>query len=209
MIWRKFCFHLRSVTQVLEQAGAAVPSGPVNGDRKGTGELLASMYEELRRLAHHAMTAERMGHTLQATALVHEAWLRLVQADSFHWQNRAHFFGAAAEEMRRILVDHARRKQSLKRGAGVSHEEADDSKLVLQAAPDEILAVHDALERLALADPVAAKLVELRYFVGMSMDESAAALGLGKRTAEGLWTYARAWLRRAIRRERGTDLAIS
>jgi RNA polymerase sigma factor (TIGR02999 family) len=132
---------------------------------------------------------------------VHEAWLRLVASNQQSWQNRAHFFAAAAEAMRRILVDHARRKQSQKRGGGVEHEELDESALVLTAPPDELLAVHEALDKLAQEDTTAAQLVKLRYFVGMTMEEAAAALQLAPRTAERLWTYARVWLRREIRRQ--------
>ena len=169
------------------------------GDPKATGELLPIVYEELRRLASHKMAGEAAGHTLQATALVHEAWLRLVGSDEQSWQNRGHFFAAAAEAMRRILVDHARRKQSLKRGGGFEREELHDSILVLAALPDELLAVHDALDQLAREDPSAAQLVKFRYFLGLTMEESAAALHMAPRTAEALWTYARVWLRRQIR----------
>jgi RNA polymerase sigma factor (TIGR02999 family) len=170
-----------------------------HGDARAAGELLPVVYEELRRIAAHKMAGEAPGHTLQATALVHEAWLRLVGSNEPSWQNRAHFFGAAGEAMRRILVDHARRKQSLKRGAGLELQELDESALVLTAPPDELLAVHDALDQLAAEDAVAAELVKLRYFVGMTMEEAASALGLAKRTAENLWTYARVWLHREIR----------
>ena len=169
------------------------------GDSKATEQLLPAVYDELRRLAAHKMAGEMAGHTLQPTALVHEAWLRLGAADQQNWANRAHFFAAAAEAMRRILVDHARRKQSLKRGAGVAHEELQDSMLVLTAPPDELLAVHEALDKLAREDPSAAELVKLRYFIGMTMEEAASALGLAPRSAERLWTYARVWLRREIR----------
>ena len=169
------------------------------GDKNAGEELLPMVYEELRRLAAHKMAGESNGHTLQPTALVHEAWLRLAGSNQPNWENRAHFFGAAAEAMRRILVDHARRKQSLKRGGGAGHEELDESALVLTAPPDELLAVHEALDTLARQDPPAAELVKLRYFVGMTMEEAAAALGLPKRTAEDLWTYARVWLHREIR----------
>jgi len=169
------------------------------GDAKATGELLPLVYDELRRLAAYKMASEAPGHTLQATALVHEAWLRLVSSNQQSWQNRAHFFGAAAEAMRRILVEHARRKQSLKRGGGAERQELHESVLVLSAPPDELLAVHEALDQLALTDPPAAELVKLRYFVGMTMEEAASALGLAPRTAERLWTYARVWLRREIR----------
>jgi RNA polymerase sigma factor (TIGR02999 family) len=145
------------------------------------------------------MAGESTGHTLQPTALVHEAWLRLVGSNSAGWDNRGHFFAAAAESMRRILVEHARRKQSLKRGAGAERLELDESVLVLAAPPDELLAVHEALDKLAAEDKTSAELVKLRYFVGMTMEEAAAALGLPKRTAENLWTYARVWLHREIR----------
>ena len=169
------------------------------GDAQAPGELLPLVYEELRRLAAHKMASEAAGHTMQPTALVHEAWLRLVGSSQPSWSNRSHFFGAAAEAMRRILVEHARRKQSLKRGAGAQPAELHESMLVLTAPPDELLAVHEALDKLALEDPAAAELVKLRYFVGMTMEETALALGLKKRTAENLWTYARVWLHREIR----------
>jgi RNA polymerase sigma factor (TIGR02999 family) len=171
-----------------------------HGDPKAAEELLPLVYQELRRLAGHKMSGEAPGHTLQATALVHEAWLRLAGSHQQNWQNRAHFFAAAAEAMRRILVEHARRKQSLKRGGGAPHEELDESALVLAAPPEELLAIHEALDALAREDPQAAELVKFRYFVGMTMAEAAAALGLAKRTAESLWTYARVWLRREIHR---------
>jgi RNA polymerase sigma factor (TIGR02999 family) len=170
------------------------------GNASAADQLLPIVYEELRRIAAHKMAGESSGHTLQPTALVHEAWLRIVGSDQMNWQNRAHFFGAAAEAMRRILVDHARRKQSLKRGGGVECEEFNDSTLVLTAPPDELLAVHEALDKLSREDPAAAELVKLRYFVGMTMEQAASALGLPKRTAESIWTYARVWLHREIRK---------
>jgi RNA polymerase sigma factor (TIGR02999 family) len=170
------------------------------GDARATGELLPLVYDELRRLAAGKMAVEAPGHTLQPTALVHEAWLRLVGSGQQTWENRAHFFGAAAEAMRRILVEHARRKLSRKRGGGAEHVELNESVLVLAAPPDELLAVHEALDQLAQEDAAAAELVKLRYFVGMTMEEAASAMGLAKRTAENLWTYARVWLHREIRR---------
>ena len=170
------------------------------GEAKTAEELLPLVYEELRRVAAYKVAHEAPGHTLQATALVHEAWLRLAGSDGQSWQNRAHFFAAAAEAMRRILVEHARRKQSLKRGGGAEREELNESVLVLAAPPDELLAVHEALDQLAREDPPAAELVKLRYFVGMTMEEAASALRLSKRTAESLWTFARVWLHREIRR---------
>jgi RNA polymerase sigma factor (TIGR02999 family) len=170
-----------------------------NGDPKADAELLPLVYGELRRLAAYKMAGETPGHTLQPTALVHEAWLRLGAGEQQGWQSRAHFFAAAGEAMRRILVEHARRKLALKRGGGAAHAEFDESALVLTAPPDELLAVHDALDNLARQDATAAELVKLRYFVGMTMEEAATALGLAKRTAENLWTYARVWLHREIR----------
>ena len=170
-----------------------------NGDTQAAGELSSLVYEELRKLAAYQMVHEAPGHTLQATALVHEAWLRLVEPQAQGWQSRAHFFGAAAEAMRRVLVDYARRKKSRKRGGGVVHEELHESALVLSAPPDELLAVHEALDKLVQQDPAAAELVKLRYFAGMTMEETAATLGMTVRSTERLWTYARAWLHREMR----------
>lgn len=185
---------MNDVTRILEAIQ--------QGDPKAAEELLPLVYEELRKLAALKMAAEAPGHTLQRTALVHEAWLRLSGSGQQTWQNRAHFFGAAAEAMRRILVEHARRKQSLKRGGGQGQVELDESIWVLTAPPDEVLAIHEALDKLAAQDLPAAQLVKLRYFVGMTMEEAAEALGLAKRTAENLWTYARVWLHREIRASR-------
>jgi RNA polymerase sigma factor (TIGR02999 family) len=185
---------MNDVTQIL--------SAMERGDTDAAGELLPLVYAELRRMATHKMAGEAPGHTLQPTALVHEAWLRLAGNHQQNWQSRAHFFGAAAEAMRRILVEHARRKQSQKRGGGVHREELHDSVLVLAAPADELLAVHEALDGLAREDPQAAELVKLRYFVGLNMEEAATAMGLAKRTAESVWSYARAWLHREIRRTR-------
>jgi len=184
---------MNDVTQILNAIQ--------QGDSHAADQLLPAVYEELRKLAALKMAAEAPGHTLQPTALVHEAWLRLVGSREANWASRAHFFGAAAEAMRRILVEHARRRKSLKRGGGAPHEELHESAIVLTAPADELLAVHEALDRLAQADPQAAELVKLRYFVGMTMEEAAAAMGLALRTAESLWTYARPWLRREIRRQ--------
>jgi len=172
------------------------------GDPKAAAELLPLVYDELRRLAAQKMADEVSGHTLQPTALVHEAWLRLLGNETPHFKTRAHFFAAAAEAMRRILVDHARRKTSLKRGGGSEREELHESQLALTAPPDELLAVHEALAELAGKDPAAAELVKLRYFVGFSLEETAAALGLSPRSAGRLWAFARAWLRHAIESER-------
>lgn len=180
------------VTLVLSRLNA--------GDAEAAQKLLPLVYEELRRLARYKMAGESSGHTLQPTALVHEAWLRLVTPGEQSWQNRAHFFTAAAEAMRRILVDHARRKHSLKRGGGALKEELDESSIVLAAPADEILAVNDALEQLQSEDPQAAELVKLRYFIGLTMEEAAGSLGLSVRSTERIWTFARAWLSKQIRK---------
>ena len=168
------------------------------GESQAAEALLPRVYDELRRIAAYKMAQESAGHTLQATALVHEAWLRMVGDGNERFAGRAHFFAVAAEAMRRILVESARRKRSLKRGGGAQREELDESHLVLAAPSEEMLAIDEALDRLAAQDPQSADLVKLRYFVGMTMDEAAGALGLPLHTAERLWTYARAWLRREI-----------
>jgi RNA polymerase sigma factor (TIGR02999 family) len=185
---------MHDITRILEAVQ--------RGEPQAADQLLPLVYHELRRLAAHKMVDEAAGHTLQPTALVHEAWLRLAGANQPGWQNRSHFFAAAAEAMRRILVEHARRKLSQKRGGRAQHVPLEESALVLAAPPEELLAVHEALDRLEQEDPPAAQLVKLRYFVGMTMEEAATALGLGKRTAENLWTYARVWLHREIKRLR-------
>jgi RNA polymerase sigma factor (TIGR02999 family) len=182
--------HPDEFTRVLNAAQA--------GDPSAVKETFNVIYHELRRLAGGRMVGEASGHTLQPTALVHEAWLRLARPESA-WKNRSHFFGAASEAMRRILVDYARRRKSQKRGGGVEPEELNEFSFVLIAPPDELLAVNDALDKLAQEDPTAAELVKLRYFVGMPMPEAAAALDLSVRTAERIWTYARVWLKREIR----------
>ena len=163
-------------------------------------ELVLALYNELRALARGRMANESPDHTLQPTALVHEVWLRLVVPNRNKWQSRAEFFSAAAEAMRRILVDHARRKQSLKRGGGSEHLELDETGIILAVPPEELLLVDEALKELACKDPIVAELVKLRYYVGMSMAETATALDLAPRTAERLWTFARAWLRSKIRK---------
>jgi RNA polymerase sigma factor (TIGR02999 family) len=173
----------------------------VRGEPRAAGELLPMVYDELRRLAARRLAGEAPGQTLDATALVHEAYLRLVGGDPDRpWQGRAHFFAAAAESMRRILVENARRKRRIRHGGGLARAEVEPDEI---AAPegrplDELLAVDAALDRLAAADPTAAELVKLRYFAGLSIAESAAILGVSPRTADRLWTYARAWLRREI-----------
>ncbi len=178
------------VTCVLEAIG--------RGEPRAAEELLPLVYDELRRLAGYKMANERAGHTLQPTALVHEAWLRLAGEQKKEWAGRAQFFSAAAEAMRRILVERARKHQTLKRGGGADHEELDESRIATEFPADELLAVHEALERLAVEDASAAELVKLRYFAGFSMPDAAAALGVSQRSLERLWTFARAWLRKEI-----------
>jgi RNA polymerase sigma factor (TIGR02999 family) len=173
------------------------------GDGRAAEELLSLVYAELRRIAAVKMAGEAEGHTLQPTALVHEAWLKLAGNRAPGFANRAHFFSCAAEAMRRILVESARRKQSLKRGERPERVELAEWHAILSPPPDEALAVHEALDRLAAKDPVSSELVKLLYFVGLTMEEAAAVLNVSKRTAEGRWTYARAWLRQVIAGERG------
>jgi len=184
---------MSEITQILND----LPSG--EHDPRGWEERILSIYSELRALARQRMARESPDHTLQPTALVHEVWLRLVMRSRTKWENRGEFFSAAAEAMRRILVDHARRKQSLKRGGGVERETLDEDGLAMAVPPEELLVVDEALTELAGQDPLVADLVKLRYYVGMSMTETAAALGLAPRTAERLWTFARAWLRNKVR----------
>src|SRR5262245_37647595 len=182
---------MSDVTRLLEAA--------VAGDRHAAADLLPLVYDELRKLAAARMSVEAPGHTLQPTALVHEAYLRLVgPADECRWDHRGHFFAAAAEAMRRILVESARRKDSLKHGGGRGRAEYDPAELAAPERPDEMLAVDEALGGLAAIDPQAAELVKLRYFVHLPMADAAQALNLSTRSAERLWTFARAWLRRAI-----------
>ena len=173
------------------------------GDPKAAGELLPLVYDELRRVAAARMAGGAPGHTLQPTALVHEAWLRLVGQDNeAQFQSRTHFFAAAAEAMRHILIDHARRKQTLRHGGGQQRVDVDDLQIAAPAADDELLAVDEALDRLARLDPAKAELVKLRYFVGMTLAEAAAALGISERTAKREWSLARAWLFNEISSQR-------
>jgi len=164
----------------------------------GTADkLLPLVYGELRRLAARRMAQESPGMTIQATALVHEAWMRL-EREQKGWENRAQFFAAAAEAMRRILIEQARRRASEKRGAGAAHDPLTDSIIEITASNEEIFAVHEALDSLAAEDPQAADLVKLRFFAGMGMQDAATALDLPLRSAERLWTFARARLRSVI-----------
>jgi RNA polymerase sigma factor (TIGR02999 family) len=176
-----------------------LPNQIESGDPSAAEELLPLVYGELRRLAAHKMSNERPGQTLQPTALVHEAWMRLGADQQPHWQNRAHFFGAAAEAIRRILIDRARKRQVREASGLASPEVFDESRIELKAPVDEILAINEVLDRFEQVDSDATRLVKLRYFVGMNMDQTAEALGLSRRSTERLWTFARAWLRDAIK----------
>ena len=157
--------------------------------------MLPLVYEELRRLAARRLASERQGHTLQPTALVHEAWLRISGSAERHWNGRQHFFAAAAEAMRRILVDHARRRRAAKRGAGVERLDLDEVDIAAPAPDDQLLAVDEAVAKFERVDARKAELVKLRYFVGLSFEEVAAVLGIAVPTAKQWWAYARAWLR--------------
>jgi RNA polymerase sigma factor (TIGR02999 family) len=182
---------MSDVTHLIAAAAA--------GDPRAAADLLPLVYDELRKLAAARLAAERPDHTLQPTALVHEAYLRLVGSDTpADWNGRAHFFGAAAEAMRRVLVESARRKRAAKAGGGWGRQELIDDALAVDTSGDDLFAVDEALTRLAAEDPRAARLVELRFFLGMTLEEAAEHLGIQARTAYRDWAYARAWLRRAL-----------
>ncbi len=171
------------------------------GNSASSESLLPLVYNELRKLAASKMARENPGQTLQATALVHEVWLKLAGPDSQRWKDRAHFFHAAAEAMRHILIDKARSKAALKRGRGRAAEELHESKIEFGAPTEEMLAVHAALDALDAEDHLAAQVVKLRYFVGLTIPEIAEALGISPRSADRHWMFARAWLQGAIRQD--------
>jgi RNA polymerase sigma factor (TIGR02999 family) len=183
---------MADVTRLLDAAAA--------GDPKAAADLLPLVYDELRKLAAARLAAERPGQTLQPTALVHEAYLRLVgEGQPRDWNGRGHFFGAAAEAMRRILVESARRKHGPKRGGHLRRRDLSPEHPAVEDDPERLLALDEALERLAAVEPRAAEVVKLRYFAGLTVPEAAAALGISPRTADGDWAYARAWLVNALR----------
>ena len=182
---------MSDITQLLDAAAA--------GDVKAAADLLPLVYEELRKLAAARLAREKPGQTVQATALVHDAYVRLVGPDPGRgWNGRGHFFAAAAEAMRRILVDNARRKQAEKHGGGRQRLAFDAGALAAPVPDIDLLALDAALARLAGHDPLKARLVELRYFAGLTGDEAAAALGISASAADRLWVYTRAWLRREL-----------
>jgi RNA polymerase sigma factor (TIGR02999 family) len=171
------------------------------GDAKATDELLPSVYEELRVLAAQKLSHEAPGQTLQATALVHEAYLRLVGDAPQSWESRGHFFAAAAEAMRRILVDRARRKKCAKHGGAARRVDLHDAMAAVEAAPEGLIAMDEALTKLGDKDVEAARLVKLAYFGGLSLEQAAEVLGMSSRTAYRHWAFARAWLYQAITQE--------
>lgn len=177
---------MSDVTRLLSDIEAGHP--------ESVEALLTAVYAELRRMAAHRMAGESPGHTLQPTALVHEAWLSLVAVPAQSWQNRAHFFGAAAEAMRRILIASARRKLAQRRGSRAAHLDVDEIEIASPEPDDQLLAINDALERFAALEPRQAELVKLRYFVGLTIEEASDVLGISEATAKRWWAYARAWL---------------
>jgi RNA polymerase sigma factor (TIGR02999 family) len=182
---------MSQVTHILDAMG--------QGDREAAAQLLPLVYDELRRLAAAMLAREPPGQTLQPTALVHEAYLRLVDdADERCWNSRGHFFASAAAAMRRILVESARRKGRVKHGGGLQRVDLGGQDVPVRPPPDEILALDEALVRLAAADPEAARVVDLHFFAGLSIEEVAEALGLSRATAYRQWSYARVWLRYEI-----------
>ncbi len=178
------------VTQALQALSA--------GDRAALDGLMPAIYARLREQADRALRHERPDHTLSPTALVHEAYLKLVRLDRMVWQDRAHFFGACANEMRRILVSHARQRRAGKRGAGATHLPLDNALDAAQSRPDDLVALDEALEQLRLIDERQARIVECRFFGGMSVEETAAALEISPATVKRDWTLARAWLNREL-----------
>lgn len=177
-------------------------SATEQGDHRASAELLPLVYNELRRLAQAKLMQEAPGHTLQATALVHEAFLRLVGDDAeARWNSRGHFFSAAAEAMRRILVERARQRRSLKRGGDLQRVEIDFDLVLSEERCDKLLALDDALEQLEACDPEKAQLVKLRFFAGLTNAEAAAAMNISHATADRHWSFARAWLQREMTKE--------
>lgn len=179
-----------AVTQLLVDWG--------NGDRQALEKLTPLVYQELKRLAARYLRRERREHTLQSTALVHEAWLRLIDQNHVHWQNRAQFFGIAAEMIRRILIDHARNRQAAKRGDGAIKLSLDDALATPDRRDFDLVALDDALDDLGKLDPRQGKLVELRFFAGLSIEESAEVMGVSPATVKREWAVAKAWLYREL-----------
>jgi RNA polymerase sigma factor (TIGR02999 family) len=177
---------MSEVTQILDAIG--------QGEAQAAERLLPLVYDELRKLAIHKMANEAAGLTLQPTALVHEAWLRLGPNENKAWNGRAHFFGAAAEAMRRILIENARRRRAIRHGGGQARLDIQEIDIAAPAEEEALLAIDEALDRFCSLDPKKAELVKLRYFVGMTVEEAAGTLGISEATARRWWEYARAWL---------------
>ena len=172
------------------------------GDPAAAEQLLPFVYDELRRLAARAMAREAPGHSLNATALVHEAYIRLVDVETAQvWNSRGHFLAAAATAMRRILIENARRRDRIKRGGGLQRIDLDKAYVATEVTPDELLALDETIAKLGAEDSAAAELVKMRFFTGCSVEEAGAALGLSRATAYRQWTYARAWLRHEMDRD--------
>ncbi len=187
---------MSEVTQVL--------SAIEHGDPQAAEQLLPLVYDELRKLAAAKMAQEKPDQTLQATALVHEAYIRLVGAQNVQsWDSRGHFFAAAAEAMRRILINRARDKKRVKRGGERRRVDLDGIEIALDTSDEQLIALDEALSQLAVEDPAAARLVNLRFFAGLTLKDAAVSLGLAPRTAERQWTYARAWLYARLRQDDG------
>lgn len=176
-----------------------------NGDQEALDRLMPLVYEELRRMANHYMRNERQGHTLQTSALVNEAYLRLVDHENIEWQNRSHFFGLAAQAMRRILVDHARSRNYQKRGGAVQQVSLDEAATLAEERAAELIALDEALQELAKLDPRKSRIVEMRYFGGLSGEETAEALGISTATVSRDWETAKAWLLRELSRKELTE----
>lgn len=180
----------RTVTALLHEAS--------RGDRTALSEVFPLVYETLRKLAHRELRHERPGHTLSTTALAHEAYLRLVGLERIEWQDRSHFFAMAARALRRVLVDHALARNARKRGGGATRLDLDETMLVSDESLDDILALNDALDRLAAVDPRVVQVVECRVFMGMTIEETSAALGFSAASAKRHWNAARVWLTREL-----------
>jgi RNA polymerase sigma factor (TIGR02999 family) len=181
---------MSDVTRILEEVK--------QGKRQATDRLLAAVYDELRRLAAKKLSRERPGQTLQGTELVHEAYLRLLGGETAHWENSVHFFAAAAEAMRRILVESARRKARLKHGGGRRKYEVDEADAIFMPDSIDLIALDEALEKLAREDQTKAELVKLRYFAGLTVEQAGRLLGVSRATADRYWTFARTWLYKEI-----------
>ena len=181
---------MNEVTRILNAAE--------QGDKRAIDQLVPALYQELRELAAFKLSREKPGQTLQPTALVHEAYLRLAGQEGTTWKSRTHFFAAAAEAMRRILIENARRKHRLKRGAGLQRVDLGEGQAASVQSPQDLIAVDEALSKLAEVDKTKAELVKLRYFAGLTLDQAADVLGISPTTAKRHWTYARAWLYKMI-----------